>query len=215
MATLRFHIEGNWTAQDFSDYFASLNHIYSVLAVVEIERQSAHEWEHNLEDFDYMFHKMMRSSKRFRHWLTFQRSLATGPIHLLDAGNLERSFAVLEKNERLQVRRLRFASPGNSDLSGIGQAMGHVKDIVLKLIDVRVCNDERNIKNQILEEERQAAALKNLREKISILKDLGYTESEMRAIIASSDPAIEKLTALINRGLLTGVSDTNDNDKNG
>ncbi len=213
MTTVRFHINGNWTAQDFTEYFASLNHIYSVLAVVEIERESAREWERHLEDFDFMLHKMMRTSKRFRHWLTFQRSLTPGPLHLLDASDLERSFAVLESGERLQVRRLQFASPGNTDLSGLGQAMGHVKDIVIKLIDVQVCSNERKIKNEILEEERRSAALRNLREQIAILKDLGYSESEVRAIVASSNPAIEKLLSLINRGLLTGVSDTNDQEQ--
>lgn len=210
MKTLRFHIDGTWTAQDFVDYFVSMNYIYSVLAVVDIERDSASEWEHHLEEFDFMFHKMMPSSRKFRHWLAFQRSVAPGPLHLLDASNLDRSFTVLEDSERLQVRRLQFASPGHTDLSGLGQAMGHVKDIVSKLIDVRVNAEERKIRNEILEEERHSAALRNLREQISILKELGYSEAEVRAIVASLDPAVEKLVQLTNRRMLTAVTETND-----
>lgn len=210
MKTLRFHIEGTWTAQDFTDYFASMNHVYSVLAIVDIERDSARDWEQYIEEFDFMFHKMMRSSKRLRHWLVFQRSTTPGPLRLLDASNMERSFSVLEDAERLRVRRLHFASPGYTDLSGLGQAMGHVKDIVTKLIDVRVGADERRIKNEILEEDRRSAALRNLREQISILKELGYSEAEIRAIVASSNPAVEKLIQLTNRGMITAVTETND-----
>ena len=74
MKTIRIGIEGNWTAQDFSEYFSALDHIYSVLAIVEIEHDSVRDWEHYVEEFDFMFHTMLRSSRRFRHWLAFQRS---------------------------------------------------------------------------------------------------------------------------------------------
>lgn len=210
MKTLRFHIDGAWSAQDFADYFASVNYVYSVLAVVNIERDSAREWEHHLEEFDFMFHKMLSSSKMFRHWLAFQRSVTPGPLHLLDATNLDRSFTVIEDSERLKVRRLQFASPGHTDLSGIGQAMGHVKDIVSKLIDIRVNSKERKLNNEILEEECRSAALRNLREQISILKELGYTEAEVRAIVASSNPSLEKLSQFANCGMLTAITETND-----
>ena len=207
MKTFRFCIQGSWTAQDFTDYFSALDHLYSVLAIVEIERDSARDWEHYVEEFDLMFHKMLRSSRRFRHWLAFQRSTAPAFHRLLDVEDITRSFGVLESSERLKVRRLEFASPGHTDLSGLGQAMGHVKDIVAKLIDVRVGSEERQIKNEILEEDRKAAALRNLREQISILKELGYTEVEIRAIVASSNPAVEKLVQLTSRGLITSVTE--------
>jgi hypothetical protein len=207
MTTIRVNIQGTWSAQDFAEYFSALNHIYSILAITEIERDSAQDFEHYIEEFDFMFHKMMRSSRRFRHWLAFQRSTAPGLHRLLDASNVSGSFEVLEGSERLHVKRLEFASPGHTDLSGLGTAMGHVKDIVIKLIDVCVGRKERNINNNILEEDHKAAVMRNLREQISILKELGYSEAEIRTIVASANPAIEKLIQLTNRGLITAVTE--------
>ena len=209
MTTIRVNIQGTWTAQDFAEYFSALNHIYSILAITEIERDSDY-----IEEFDFIFHKMMRSRRRFRHWLAFQRSTAPGLYRLLDASNVGGSFEVLEGAERLRVKRLEFASPGHTDLSGLGTAMGHFKDIVIKLIDVCFGRKERNIKNNILEEDLKAAVMRNIREQISILKDLGYSEAEIRTIVASANPSIEKLIELTNRGLITSVSE-NSNDVDG
>ncbi|MDE1943591.1 MAG: hypothetical protein KGI47_10685 [Betaproteobacteria bacterium] len=207
MKTLRFSIQGTWTAQDFTDYFFALDYIYSVLAIVEIEQDSFRDWERRFEEFDLMFYKMLGPSRRFRHWLAYQRTAAPGFHQLLDTSDVPRSFLVLESSERLRVRGLEFASPGHTDLSGLGKAMEQVKDIVTKLIDIHVGSDERRTRNEILEEDRKAAALRNLREYISILKDLGYTEVEIREIVASSNPAMDKLVQLTNRGVITSVTE--------
>lgn len=213
MTTIRIHIKGSWSAKDFSEYFSAINHIYSIFSVVNIERNSLRDWENYYEEFDFMFDKMMRSSRRFRHFLAFQRAATPGFVHLIDASNMERSFEMLESSECLQVRQLNFASPGYTDLSGLGKAMEHVKDLILKLIDIRLGSEERRINNEIREEDRKAAALKNLKEQISILKELGYSESEIRAIVATSATPIDNLLAYADRGMITSVTD-NTNEKN-
>ena len=207
MTTIRINIQGSWTAKDFSEYFSSINHIYSIFAVVNIEKQSAREWEHYLEEFDYMLHKMLHSPRRFRAFLAWQRAATPGFVHLLDASNVERSFEILEQSERLRVCQINFASPGHTDLSGIGKAIEHLKDLILKLIDIRIGSEERRIKNGILEEERKALALKNLKEQISMLKELGYTESEIRAIVATAITPIDNLLSYADRGMITSITE--------
>jgi hypothetical protein len=212
MKTIRFNIEGRWTTHDFSEFFRSVTHLYSLNVLIELERQDNQQLER--------YYMELREFSRMgplprRMWRTFAR---TGMLSdqvgekLITASSLDRSFDFLEEHEHLRVRRCNYASPGNIDLVGIGQSVGHLKDLVTKIIDVRVQAPERNLRNEILEEERKSAALKNLREQIGILKELGYSEAEVRQIIAKSKPAIEAISGLGERGLISEVKEIDSND---
>ncbi len=103
------------------------------------------------------------------------------------------------------VRCCTYASPGVTDFTGLGQALGHLKDVIIKLIDVKTASRERNIRNQILEEELQATALRSVREKIAILKELGYTEADLRSIVAALSPSVLTLEKFVDRGMITSA----------
>ena len=126
-----------------------------------------------------------------------------GPI---DISRFRDASELLENSEKLKVRRCEYASPGATDFTGIGQALGHLKDLILKCIDARLTRNERNIKNEILEHERDSAALKNLQARLSILKELGYSRSQIRKILMEASPALAKLESLAQHGLITDAS---------
>jgi len=201
---LRIEIAGRWSAKDFADFYESLDALYSVFAVVSVEYDSAREFERYYRDL-LDFYPGAKGSRRYRYFLGSQRGLPGGHTPI-DPSKFREAAAFLDEDERLTVRRCEYASPGASDFTGIGQALGHVKDVVLKCIDIHVSRDERKIKNQILEQERDAAALKNVRERLSVLKELGYSDSHCRQILAEVSPAVAKLEALAQRGLITDAS---------
>ena len=204
---LRVEIAGRWNAKDFSEFYDSMNTLYSLFSLIEIEQQSSYEFERLSREFFDFYPPGRSSPRRFRYYLGAQRALAGGGYVPIDPAKFRDATTLLEDDEQLAVRRCEYASPGVTDFAGMGQALGHVKDIVLKCIDVWVGRRERELKNEILEHQRDAEALKNVRERLSILKSLGYSETHCRQILAEVSPAVAKLEALTQRGLITNASD--------
>ena len=205
---LHVQIEGEWSALDFSDYFAAIDKTYSVLALVEVERRSAREMERFYRDAIEFSPKEFQYARRFM-FLRGPNSLGHPGFAggtLLDVSAYKDPGALLDDDEKLKVRRCNYASPGATDFTGMGQALGHVKDVLLKCVEVCMGRRERNLKNDILEQQRDAEVLKNVRERLSILKSLGYTDVQCRQVLAEVSPAVAKLEALASRGLLVDAS---------
>jgi hypothetical protein len=207
---LRIEIAGRWSAKDFAEFYDSIDALYSLFAVVSVEEESAREFERFYRDF-IEYYPGPKMPRRYRYFLGMQRGLGGVGHTPIDASKFRDAAALLDADERLTVRRCEYASPGATDFTGIGQALGHVKDVVLKCIDILVNRRERHLKNSILEEDLDAAALRNVRERLSILKELGYSDTHCRQILAEVSPAVAKLEALAQRGLITNaVSTEND-----
>lgn len=204
---LRVNIDGRWSAKDFADFYESVDTLYSLFSLIEIEKESVYEFERFYQEFFHFYPPGLSSPRRFRHFLGIQRGMPAVGNLPIDPFKFKDASALLEAHERLSVRRCEYASPGVTDFSGIGQALGHVKDVVLKCIDVWVGRRERQLKNELLEHQRDAEALKNVRERLSVLKELGYSDSHCRQILAEVSPAVAKLEALAQRGQITNAFD--------
>ena len=203
---LRIEIAGVWTAKDFANFYKSINDIYSIFVVILIEIESAKDF--NMQYIQFLTHESSHGRidrKMYYELLERQRytGFGYGPI---DISRFRDASELLENSEKLKVRRCEYASPGATDFTGIGQALGHLKDLILKCIDARLTRNERNIKNEILEHERDSAALKNLQARLSILKELGYSRSQIRKILMEASPALAKLESLAQHGLITDAS---------
>jgi len=205
---LHVSIEGEWSALDFSEYFAAIDKTYGVIALIEVERRSAREMERFYRDAIEFSPKEFRYARRFM-LLRGPNALGYpgfGGGTLLDVSAYKDPAALLDDDEKLKVRRCTYASPGATDFTGMGQALGHVKDILLKCIEVCTGRRERNLKNDILEQQRDAEVLKNVKERLAILKGLGYSDMQCRQVLAEVSPAVAKLEALASRGLVIGAS---------
>ena len=205
---LRIEIDGAWTAKDFASFYKSIDVIYSIFAVILIEIESAN-------DFDLQFRRFLthesshgRMNAQMHKELLERQSLTGFGYSPIDISRFRDASELLDNNEKLKVRRCEYASPGVTDFTGIGQALGHLKDLILKCIDARITRNERNIKNQILEHERDSAALRNVQERLSILKELGYSHSQIRKILMEASPALANLESLAQHGLITDASTT-------
>jgi hypothetical protein len=211
---LHVEIDGEWEAKDFVAFYESVHTLYSAFAIVWMEQESSEELERYYEDY-LPFYPPGRSrsfSRRLPFFLRAQRDLAgplVPPSKFRDAGDL------LQPHERLFVRRCNYASPGATDLTGIGQVLGHVKDVIFKCIDLYTGRAERAIKNEILKEDRDAKALQNVATRVSILKSLGYTDAHCRQVVAEVSPAVAKLESLAQRGLLVHVETVENDDNDG
>jgi hypothetical protein len=100
------------------------------------------------------------------------------------------------RDERLTVTRIKFSSPGLTDVAGIGSIVGHVKDFVIHIIDRNDAKQRRQLENEALALDNNRKRLEIAREYISLADELGLGEAERRMLLTKvfeSDSVIEKL----------------------
>jgi hypothetical protein len=212
MKRIRVKIDGEWSVEDFAQFFSSTGYLYAIFAAVDLETELKPKLDpyFDLPHFlSYAGALPSSARRRFAHALVRAQA---GSISLASPEFLKAPASSLMPDEYLKVRRCFYASPGGIDLVGIGQAVGHVKDLILKMVDLKTTGADRELKTQILEQDLKAAGLKNLRDEIGILKELGYAESDIRRMIAASRPAVGSLANLADQGQLTFIEEVENND---
>jgi|GEM_PF-2299487 len=209
---LRIKIDGNWTAKDFINFYQSIHTLYSILAVIAIEVESADEMErYYLEYLDFYPYKNIQ--RRMEFFLRNQRTFGIPTPHIpltqfRDADDL------LDLSEQLHVRRCTYASPGITDFTGLGTALGHLKDFVLQCKKSREQEPERLAKVRILQQQEDSLKLDNIAKTIDLLERVGYSKAERRQILADAIPAVRKLERLAVQGKITHAENI-DNDGGG
>jgi hypothetical protein len=195
---LRVEIEGEWTAEEFAKSFRSFDELYSLRALIQVEHESLDELEMYAHDFPPF---MRRFPRRLRALYLARGVPFLGVVPpLIDLRAPEAAFGLLEPQERLRVTRVQFSSPGFKDLAGLGEVVGHVKDFVLRLIDLYVGRDQRRIENEIREADLSSKRLDNARKFVELARDCGYTKTDMRKLVQRTDSRQGDLISLITTG---------------
>ena len=196
---LRLGIEGRWTCQEFTSLLSSVEDLYNLRLILEVLREDSRE-------FDEIFFEMMHMPP-FRRWRRKARlgfPLALSPLGLpasaaLSTTQLPRLSEYLSPGEALEVRRISYASPGVSDLAGIGSIVGHVKDFAVRVIELWTERDQRRLQNEGRALDNEAKRIANAREFVSLASDLGYTDVEIRQFAAFADERQRILGNLVER----------------
>ncbi|MEQ1545268.1 hypothetical protein [Methyloglobulus sp.] len=119
----------------------------------------------------------------------------------------------------LRVLKVRYASPGFADFSGIGLAIGHLKDLVIELftlpskIKAQKLELEKTgieIQSSRLELERKQLAI--LRERLDFLRSLNYSQEQLLGLEELTTVQVGRLLTLIQKDLITSPSATSDED---
>ena len=190
---LRVEIAGNWAASEFAEFYGAADEIYTLFALIDIERREQYEMEELYHEWLMRGPGMMKGS--FRRWRRFrgmQMPIEDGPL-ITPSNTQERLMLLADDGERLLVRRCQFASPGSIDFTGIGAALGHLKDLVLGLSKLGPERREIEARADILEHDL-------LKQQISTLLDLGYTKKQVRKIVATTNPTVSRLEKLVQHG---------------
>ncbi|MEK6687988.1 MAG: hypothetical protein AABZ01_05940, partial [Gemmatimonadota bacterium] len=115
----RLELDGRWSAEDLGQAMISISDLYDLRLFLELLRDDHREWER--------FYDELMHFPPFRHrWKRRMSSLGGMPWAAgfggalpppLDDAQLSRLSRLLEPEERLEVRRITYASPGTSDLA--------------------------------------------------------------------------------------------------
>lgn len=106
----------------------------------------------------------------------------------------------------LVVTRCTFASPGITDLAGLGQVLGHLKEILITVLTYSAKRRERHINEAILTEQLISAKISNISNQINLLKNVGYSDYQLRRLLEEVDPAIQVLGSLAKAEKITSVA---------
>jgi len=213
-AVLSISIAGRWTARDFADFYCALCDLYLIFSLLELESASIRDQENEYRSFIREYASGMPESRHILYLNALHRGMAASDHHLLSAQFLVGGEALLSESERLTVLRCVFASPGDIDFLGIGAALGHIKDIIFKFVDVREGRRikeldiqarqdelERNrreseLKTDLLREEVKRSALETERKILE--NERGALDNEKQVIenCSAKIAILEKLRAL-------------------
>ncbi len=203
---IRLEMEGRWYAEELGSAVYAIADLYNLRLFLELMYEDQRDWE-------YFFDELMHFPPFRRKWKRrlMRQQFMFGPLVPLtsipfDVAQLSRLNEYLEPDERLEVRRLNYASPGASDLAGIGAIVGHVKDFVFKLIDRHDTRRQRELSDERAAVEIERLRIENARNFVALGRDLGLSDADMRKLAAHVDEKQEVLIRLVDQRKLTGVS---------
>jgi HAMP domain-containing protein len=203
---LRIGIDGRWEATEFAKSLTSLDRLYTVRFALALESEELHE----LRDFylDAPFPPYPGSPRFFRRWAKLippsvlraeRMPLITGSQPAVLTSDL------LEPQERLVVQRVLYGSPGIKDLVGIGEIVGHVKDLLLRVIEYWSTKRQRELENDRKELENQQLQVEIAKGFVGLARELGYSKKEMRQLVGSVVREQRPLIQLVAAGKITSA----------
>lgn len=204
---VRLDLDGRWSADDLGQSLISLSDLYDLRLFLEFIREDQRDWRR--------FYDEMRDFPPFRR--RWKRGIpAWGPMPwapgygvlppAFDKAQLSRLSRLFEPEERLEISQIKYASPGFTDLAGIGTVVGHIKDFIMTLIERRDSRRQRELNDERAALENDRLRLENARAFVALGRDLGVSETDLRLLIAHVDEKQEPLFRLIEQKKLRGVS---------
>lgn len=179
---LSFKIDGEWSIVDFNHFFEDLNTLYRLL--IEID---------NIDFIDYQL-----SNKKSRIPLTenfirindhYYRRVFESYSILTPSLRYKKptynSFRIISSQFNLNVKEIKFASPGFTDFSGIGKVI----DSLFELIKYYIPNAESKIRKEILKEDLLSKRIENL-------KSMGYSNVDIQKYEALTEISLINIMEL-------------------
>jgi hypothetical protein len=193
--TLRVKIDGEWLATDFERFFRLIDELYALAIGVDIDGQGT--W------FDALIQSRMRQRKNpdegVDRWLG---------LYEKQYGRTPNPYLKQKRHLDLDVLRVEFGSPGFADFLGFGVAIGHMKDIIVKIIDLATTREQRALDTVGKRLDLQAKQIQNAREFVQLVSEArgaDLDEGKLRELVIRTDVLQGELLPFVERGQLTGA----------
>jgi hypothetical protein len=213
---IRFEIDGHWTVEDMRLFLTSVEDLYNLKFLLQI----SHFENFTSEDFyqmDFLLERMDFPYKFFKHPEEFAEFLfllqsTTPASKLATFETLQEHINLLQPNEKLKVRRINYASPGLTDLAGLGSIVGHLKDFLQFVIKEgkhwTSSREEQNLKNEEQKLKNDEQRIKNTREFITVVKEareIGMPELEIRKLVNWVEEKEDTIAQLVSEDKIKDV----------
>lgn len=199
---LRISLNQKWSNVDFINLLTAIQNIYELYILSE-EINSIK----NLERF---YESNPRKASLIITYLEQNFMHSDSPMMIRDEtetniytnnDSLRLKFVI--KSE-LQIIRIKYASPGFADIGGFGAAIGHIKELILRIIDLfenrksnKLDNDRKELDNDRKGIENDILRIDKTKKMVELLRDMNYPESKILKILETENNSIKALTNLV------------------
>lgn len=195
---LHIKIDGTWTATDLSSFVTHLNRLYQYHMIIDMAYRDYRDLE---EYFDFP------RPSRLRREFGYFRHAGFGPdVVEMILEEKEQLETMLTPKEMLHVDRIAYASPGSIDLTGVGKAVDALARFVQFLIEYCGNSKMREIERDLKSEELREKRIENARRHMSALKEMGYSKTEIRRMIAVADESQGPILELVSSAKILRVT---------
>ncbi len=215
LSIIGIDIDGEYSIIDFINFQESLSNIYDFYFLKEalVKCLSTNNKVDTLKYLSYMtflgdFTELqieISKSSYISKYLTFElkKNLVFMPMAFMELRG---------HNKTLQIDKIRYSSPGFQDLIGFGKAIEHLKELIFKLIDLRISKEVRNqelrklkIENDGLEIENQIKTIQKNDLLIELLKKNGL-EKEVDSVLKFEILNSKRLVTLIDEKKIVNIT---------
>lgn len=187
---LHLDLSSSWTAEELGQALVAISGLYDLRSYLADVKRA-----HIPMQFGILSLREPRSAL----------SRVSLPPPTIDKVSLSRWKGTLPEEAKLQLKRIQYASPGTVDLVGLGAIVGHIKEFVQDLINRYGAKRQRALQEEKVEIDNQSARLKNAKDFVGILKELGSSDFERRSVFERVIQKKEVLDGLIEAGNLIAV----------
>ena len=182
---LRINLDGKWTSSDFTNLFESLTLLYRLFIEIEkidylnvqlYSKIPKSEISKNIIQLNGELFRKLNFGNTFDNSDFFAKKTMSNRLFLRQ---FKASFI------DLQINQIKYASPGFTDVVGIGKIIENVLDLIKHYVP----NKNQRLINESLE-------LDILEKKIEVLKSIGYSEKEIQKFIDVRNATISNLVHL-------------------
>jgi HAMP domain-containing protein len=202
---LRIGIDGRWEASEFATSLTALDRLYTLRFALAMEQDDLRDLRELY--LDAPFPPFPSSMRYLRRWAKLASPTFLQPERtpLTSATRITAVSGLLEPGERLVVQRVIYGSPGIKDLAGVGEIVGHVKDLLVRLIDHWSTRRQRKLENDRRELENQQLQVEITKQFVGLAQELGYSKHEMRQLVSAAMHEQKPLVGLIASGKITSA----------
>lgn len=176
MAVLRLDIDGQWSATEFAGILMDLQQLYAFIYVLNDLQEKLRPSNFAIENTP-------------GHLQTIPKLLISKSLYsFVDPIELE-----------MRIVKVQYGSKGFTDLLGAGKIIETLKDLLLKLIELRSNREER-------EQKVVAMRIENARSMVALAKEIGYSEKEIQGMARWVDARQRNILDLVSEGKLLQVS---------
>lgn len=210
---LRIGIDGRWEATEFASSLNAIDRLYTLRFGLAMEQEELRDLRELY--FNGPVPPFPSSMRYLRRWAELTPTMLRHPqwTPLTSASRVTAVSKLLEPRERLVVQRVIYGSPGIKDLAGIGEIVGHVKDLLIHLIDHWSTRRQRDLENNRRELENQQLQVEIAKQFVELADGLGYSKREMRQLVSEVIYEQKPLLDLIAAGKITSADTVDESRK--
>lgn len=187
---IRITVSKDWTVEDMIKLYSSLQNLYDYYCLRDVILVNTSKGKHNenaVIGFAFIISKLLKQQTTL---FELQRT-----YHIIDFSI--QGINTYQIYSPLTVERIQISSPGFMDLAGLGTAIGHIKELFLKLREQYFYRNRRDIEDEKLKLENDLLKIKKTSEFIKLLKEAGFDQNDIKKIVSNEYENSQILLKLI------------------